>query len=183
MKSFAVGPKKGSTISIDRVGLLGDGQTPPTPTYIINALSVYGQEKHLVVRDIDVYNTSDALLPDEINCDVACLVYDTSDPKSFQFIAKIYVVSERESVEILLSYVETENVLCDLQKYFSDSGIPCLLVGTKADMEPAVQNYFLQPDVFCSKYNLPALQFYSADRPQPISRDIFIKLATMASYP
>jgi hypothetical protein len=93
VKSFSIGPKRASTLQMDRVGL-GDGQTPPTPTYIINALSVYGQEKHLILRDIDVYNTSDALLPDEINCDVACLVYDTSDPKSFQFIAKIYVVGE-----------------------------------------------------------------------------------------
>jgi Ras family protein T1 len=82
----------------------------------------------------------------------------------------------------LILFLPTSN-FCPLQKYFSDSGIPCLLVGTKADQEPAAQNYFLQPEDFCSKYNLPALQFYSAERPQPISRDIFIKLATMASYP
>ncbi|CAG0914289.1 unnamed protein product [Notodromas monacha] len=161
IKSFGMLSRASSTTSLDKIGQFGDmaGGGSEAPKYIVNALSVYGQEKYLILRDIDVYNTSDALNPDEINCDVACLVYDTSDPKSFQFIAKIYI------------------------KYFSDKGIPCLLVGTKADLERAPQNYFLTPEDFCTKYNLPPLQTYSASRPHPISRDVFLKLATMASYP
>ena len=53
---------------------------------------VYGQEKYLVLEDIDVRNVTDALMPSEVQCDVSCLVYDVSDPRSFEFVARIYLV-------------------------------------------------------------------------------------------
>lgn len=47
----------------------------------------------MVLRDINVRNVSDPLLPHEVQCDVACLVYDINNPKSFEYIARIYIVS------------------------------------------------------------------------------------------
>lgn len=47
----------------------------------------------MVLRDINVRNVSDPLLPHEVQCDVACLVYDVNNPKSFEYIARIYIVS------------------------------------------------------------------------------------------
>ena len=43
-------------------------------------------------QDIDVRNVGDSLSPSELNCDVCCLLYDVSSPRSFEFIAKIYLV-------------------------------------------------------------------------------------------
>lgn len=64
-----------------------------TPEYVTNIVQVYGQDKFLVLRDITVLNMSDPLQADEVRCDVACLVYDISNPKSFEYIARIFIVS------------------------------------------------------------------------------------------
>lgn len=67
---------------------------PSNNTYItVNTLHVYGQEKTIVLKDINVLNVQDALTPAEIQCDAAALVYDASNPKSFEYIARIYIVS------------------------------------------------------------------------------------------
>ena len=83
------------------------------PRHTINTISVYGQEKYLVLevgnfgfrqhnrreimiiypQDIDVHNVTDALMPAEVHCDVCCLVYDVANPRSFEFVARIYLVS------------------------------------------------------------------------------------------
>jgi Ras family protein T1 len=63
------------------------------PQCTVNAVHVYGQEKYLVLRDIDVRNVSEPLQPSEVQCDVACLVYDMCNPKSFEYVARIYLVS------------------------------------------------------------------------------------------
>lgn len=47
----------------------------------------------MVLKDINVLNVQDALTPAEIQCDAAALVYDASNPKSFEYIARIYIVS------------------------------------------------------------------------------------------
>lgn len=44
------------------------------------------------MQDIDVRNVNDALMPSEVLCDVCCLVYDVSNPRSFEFVARIYLV-------------------------------------------------------------------------------------------
>jgi Ras family protein T1 len=64
------------------------------PQCTVNAVHVYGQEKYLVLRDIDVRNVAEPLQPSEVQCDVACLVYDTSSPKSFEYVARIFLVSD-----------------------------------------------------------------------------------------
>lgn len=124
--------------------------------YCINAVQVYGQEKHLVLRDIDVRQILDPLQPQEVHCDVACLTYDVSNPTSFEYIARIYI------------------------KYFAESKIPVLIVGTKDDLEEVRQDYLLQPNEFCQKYKLLPPQMFSIKHNK---KDLYTKLATMAAFP
>ncbi len=62
------------------------------PRHVINTVQVYGQEKYLVLQDIDVRSLTDMLSPIDLNCDVCCLVYDISNPRSFEFVARIFLV-------------------------------------------------------------------------------------------
>lgn len=117
---------------------------------------MYGQEKYLVLRDIDVRQVLDPLQPQEVHCDVACLVYDVSNSRSFEYIARIYV------------------------KYFAESKIPVFIVGTKTDCEVVHQEYLLQPPEFCQKYKLLAPQMFSLKNNKT---DVYNKLATMAAFP
>jgi Ras family protein T1 len=84
-------------------GLLGrslqdiEGVRPEDlPRHTINTIQVYGQEKYLVLQDIDVKSLTDVLSPTELTCDVACLVYDISNPRSFEFVARIFLVSHTQ---------------------------------------------------------------------------------------
>ncbi|GFG31580.1 hypothetical protein Cfor_10413 [Coptotermes formosanus] len=127
------------------------------PQCTVNAVQVYGQEKYLVLRDIDVRNISEPLQPSEVQCDVACLVYDVSSPKSFEYTARIYL------------------------KYFVDSKIPVLIVANKCDLEETRQDYILQPAAFCRQHKLPSPHPFTASG--RIERDIYVKLSTMAAFP
>lgn len=66
---------------------------PPNSHVTVNTIHVYGQEKTIILRDINILSVQDTLTPAQIQCDVAALVYDASNPKSFEFIARIYIVS------------------------------------------------------------------------------------------
>lgn len=110
----------------------------------------------MVLRDIDVRQILDPLQPQEVHCDVACLTYDVSNPLSFEYIARIYI------------------------KYFAESKIPVLIVGTKEDLEEVRQDYLLQPTEFCQKYKLLPPQTFSIKNNK---KDLFTKLATMAAFP
>lgn len=59
----------------------------------INMVYVYGQEKYLVLKDIDLANKDAVLHPTDVACDVVCLVYDGTNPQSFEYIANVYSVS------------------------------------------------------------------------------------------
>lgn len=74
--------------AVKKFGLEGEDM----PKFVVNMVQVYGQEKYLVMQDIDMTRAVDHLPPSEILCDVACLVYDASDPKSFEFVARTYLV-------------------------------------------------------------------------------------------
>ncbi|XP_023947993.2 mitochondrial Rho GTPase isoform X2 [Bicyclus anynana] len=133
----------------------GDGGSPESGS-CINTVLVYGQEKYLVLREVPIARVSDPLQPHEVNCDVACLVYDVTASRSFEYIARIYI------------------------KYFAESHIPVLIVGTKGDHMITRQEYILQPEVFCNKYQLLAPQSFNIKENK---HDVFVKLATMAAFP
>ncbi|XP_015605375.1 mitochondrial Rho GTPase isoform X3 [Cephus cinctus] len=158
-----IGPKSSGKTTLCRTFIdpklekLSDNTVPPNSHVTVNTVHVYGQEKTIILRDINVMNVQDALTPAQIQCDAAALVYDTSNPKSFEYIARIYI------------------------KYFADSKIPVLIIGNKTDLPEVKQEYLLQPASFCSKYKLMPPQPYSVTR--TVRREIFVKLATMAAFP
>lgn len=59
----------------------------------VNSVNVYCQEKYLILKNIDIKNSAEPLMPNEVHCDVACLVYDSSHTRSFEYVAKVYLVS------------------------------------------------------------------------------------------
>lgn len=63
------------------------------PQRTINIIHVYGQEKYLIMKDIESRHASDPLGSSDVRCDVVCLVYDATNPKSFEYAARIYLVS------------------------------------------------------------------------------------------
>jgi GTPase SAR1 family protein len=58
----------------------------------------------------------------QTGCDVICLVYDSSNPRSFEYCARIYL------------------------RYFSTTQLPVLVVANKSDKGVVRQDYILQPD-------------------------------------
>lgn len=59
--------------------------------------------------------------------------------------------------------------------------VPILFVALRSDQRGVRQDSALQPEEWLAQHQLPPLQRYTcADR---ISKDIYIKLATMAAYP
>ncbi|KAK0098781.1 hypothetical protein PV326_003442 [Microctonus aethiopoides] len=158
-----IGPKSSGKTTLCRSFIdpklekLTDDKVPANAHLTVNTVHVYGQEKTIVLRDINIFNVQDALTPSQIQCDAAALVYDASNPKSFEYIARIYI------------------------KYFADSKIPVLIVANKSDLSEVKQEYLLQPASFCSKYKLMPPQPYSITR--SVRPEIFVKLATMAAFP
>ena len=144
------------TFLLDEHKRLAEKELRGSNPYAINSVQVYGQEKYLVLRDIDVNNVLDPLQPSEVHCDVACLVYDLTNPKSFEYIARIYI------------------------KYFAESKIPVLVVAAKSDGGEVRQDYLLQPSEFCEKYKILPPQYFTMKQNK---RDIYTKLATMAAFP
>jgi len=127
------------------------------PHSLVNSVVVYGQQKYLVLLDTDIQAATDCLTSSETGCDVICLVYDSSNSRSFEHCARIYL------------------------RYFSTSQVPVLVVANKCDKGVVRQDYILQPEAFCAKHKLPPPQKASAR--QVPTKDIFLKLATMAAFP
>jgi len=160
---LVVGPKDaGKTTFCQK--FLGRGQEATAeipleerPKSTVNSVTVYGQPKYLVLLDTDINTAADCLTPLQTGCDVICLVYDCSNPRSFEYCARIYL------------------------RYFSTTQLPVLVVANKSDKGVVRQDYILQPEAFCAKHKLPPPQKTSA-RIVP-AKDIFLKLATMAAFP
>ncbi|XP_032593109.1 mitochondrial Rho GTPase isoform X3 [Drosophila grimshawi] len=161
-KCHVIGPKgSGKTglcrgFLIDEMSKLLGKEFKTNVVHCINSVQVYGQEKHLILRDIDVRHALDPLQPQEVNCDVACLVYDASNPRSFEYIARIYI------------------------KYYAESKIPVMIVGTKCDLDERRQDYLMQPSEFCEKYKLLPPHLFSL---KTNKKELYTKLATMAAFP
>lgn len=125
-------------------------------SFTINTVQVYGQEKYLLLHEVDV-SLGDMLTPTEINCDVACLIYDVTNPKSFEYVAKMFL------------------------RYFVDTRIPTLFVACKSEHQEVKQDFEMTPAQFCSKFKLPPPQYFTCI--DKVNKDIYVKLATMAAYP
>lgn len=105
--------------------------------YSVNSVTIYGQEKYLIIREVDVFSLTERLAEPELLCDVVCLTYDLSNPKSFEYIARIYL------------------------KHFYDCRLPVQILGMKADKGIVLQEYFIQPEEFCERYKLPKPEVFT----------------------
>ncbi|KAJ0060144.1 hypothetical protein NL108_003988 [Boleophthalmus pectinirostris] len=125
--------------------------------YAINTIQVSNQEKYLILHEVDVevefLKTSDAA------CDVACLMYDVSDPHSFDYCASIY------------------------KQHYMESNIPCVVVASKVDLPEVKQLHGMTPSEFCYKHRLPAPLPFSHQFLDSTSKNIYSKLAWAAVYP
>ncbi|XP_064631820.1 mitochondrial Rho GTPase 1-like isoform X2 [Lineus longissimus] len=124
--------------------------------FSINTVQVYGQDKHVLLHEMDANAIGD-YTPEVGSCDVACLLYDVTNPRSFQYIVNIY------------------------ERLFANSPIPCLIVATKSDQHEIKQEFEMTPLQFCNTYKMPPPQSFSCA--DSICRDVYIKLATMAAHP
>uniref|UniRef100_A0A673YTY7 Ras homolog family member T2 n=1 Tax=Salmo trutta TaxID=8032 RepID=A0A673YTY7_SALTR len=125
--------------------------------YTINTVQVSNQERFLILYEVDVetkfLKESDAL------CDVACLMYDVSDPHSFDYCASIY------------------------KQHYMDSSIPCVMVASKADLQEVRQLHGMTPAEFCYKHRLPPPLPFSGLSLDSTSKNIYTKLAWAAMFP
>uniref|UniRef100_A0A673NHR7 Mitochondrial Rho GTPase n=1 Tax=Sinocyclocheilus rhinocerous TaxID=307959 RepID=A0A673NHR7_9TELE len=125
--------------------------------YAMSTTYVYGQEKYLLLHEVlpDFEFLSEA----DLACDVVCLVYDISNPRSFEYCAKVY------------------------KKHLLDSKTPCVIIAAKSDLHEARQYYSLSPLDFCRKHKLHPPQMFTCNTDEAPSKDICTKLTTMAMYP
>uniref|UniRef100_A0A672N4Q2 Mitochondrial Rho GTPase n=1 Tax=Sinocyclocheilus grahami TaxID=75366 RepID=A0A672N4Q2_SINGR len=128
---------------------------PPT-IYAINTVSVANQDKYLILEEVDV--ETEFLKTADAACDVACLMYDVSDPDSFNYCASIY------------------------KQHYMDRGIPCVVVGSKADLIEAKQHHGMSPSEFCYKHRLPSPLHFSTLLTHTHTH-IYSKLTWAAMYP
>ncbi|XP_040491552.1 mitochondrial Rho GTPase 2 isoform X5 [Ursus maritimus] len=125
--------------------------------YAINTVQVNGQEKYLILCEV----SADSLLataPDA-TCDVACLMFDGSDPGSFALCASVY------------------------KRHYMDGQTPCLFVSSKADLPEGISPPGLSPTEFCRRHRLPAPAPFSCVGPAKLSAAVFTRLAAMAAFP
>uniref|UniRef100_A0A7E4ZZK7 Mitochondrial Rho GTPase n=1 Tax=Panagrellus redivivus TaxID=6233 RepID=A0A7E4ZZK7_PANRE len=128
--------------------------------YVINSIKVKGQEKYLLLHEVDVFSATDSLTSYETAADVICLLYDGTASDSFAQCANIYL------------------------RYFHRTKVPVLFVATKTVGNNEVeQDFEMSPLEFCKIYGLPPpVHFPTSDIGRP-SSPVYSILATMAVYP
>ncbi|KAK5905810.1 hypothetical protein CgunFtcFv8_001733 [Champsocephalus gunnari] len=125
--------------------------------YAINTVQVSNQEKYLILNEVDV--EVEFLKASDASCDVACLMYDASDPHSFDYCASIY------------------------KQHYMESNIPCVLVASKVDLPGVKQFHGMTPAEFCYKHQLPPPLPFSSLFLDSTSKTIYSRLAWAAVYP
>lgn len=184
-------------------------------SYTINTVQVNGQEKYLIVSvrpqgscpsvslgfkpplrslssvqlcevdaasllDSEPNNTCDA------DCDVACLLFDGSDPASFTLCASVYkarLLGCRELGALVVAHAYPAPPHLPVQRHYRDGQTPCLFISSKADLPEATLPPSLSPAEFCRRHRLPAPTRFSCASPAEARTAIFTRLATMATFP
>ncbi|XP_067407330.1 mitochondrial Rho GTPase 2 isoform X1 [Emydura macquarii macquarii] len=125
--------------------------------YAINTVQVSGQEKYLILYEIDV--DTEFMKASDAACDVACLMYNVNDSKSFNYCASIY------------------------KQQYMDGQIPCIFVASKSDLPEVTQQHGLSPAEFCYKHRLPPPCYFTCNSQGLPTTTIYTKLATAAAFP
>ncbi|XP_062999038.1 mitochondrial Rho GTPase 2 [Elgaria multicarinata webbii] len=126
-------------------------------SYSINTVQVNGQEKHLILHEIDA--GAEFVKASDASCDVACLLYDVTDHKSFNYCASVY------------------------KQHYVDGQIPCLFVASKADLPETSLQRGLSPAEFCYKHRLPPPFYFTCSGQGLPSPGVYTKLAAAATFP
>uniref|UniRef100_A0A8C7SWI3 Mitochondrial Rho GTPase 2 n=1 Tax=Oncorhynchus mykiss TaxID=8022 RepID=A0A8C7SWI3_ONCMY len=105
--------------------------------YAISTAYVYGQEKYLLLHE--VFPDFDVLSDTDLACDIVCLVYDASNPHSFEYCARVF------------------------KQYFMDTKMPCMMIAAKSDLQETKQLYALTPLEFCRKHKMPPPQAFTCN--------------------
>lgn len=122
-------------------------------------------------------------------CDVACLMFDGSDPASFALCASVYKARPgppRPGVHPHPwhgHHVTAPSHRLSLQRHYMDGQTPCLVVSSKADLPEGVSPPGLAPAEFCRRHRLPAPTPFSCMGPARPSSAVFTRLAAMAAFP
>uniref|UniRef100_A0A096M2Q2 Mitochondrial Rho GTPase n=1 Tax=Poecilia formosa TaxID=48698 RepID=A0A096M2Q2_POEFO len=125
--------------------------------YVINTVQIGNQEKYLILNEVDV--EMEFLKASDAACDVACLMYDASDPHSFDYCASIY------------------------KQHYMDGSVPCVLVASKADLPEAKQFHGMTPAEFCYKHRLPPPLPFCGLTLDAAGSSIYSRLAWAAMHP
>lgn len=125
--------------------------------FAINTISVQSYLKYLLLHEVD---SGDLLQSEdgELICDVICLLYDVSDPESFQDCASVY------------------------KNYVANSNTPCLIVSTKTELPTVRQHCVHQPSEFCQANNLPQPLRFSTMNKENILQ-LYQTIASYAAHP
>ncbi|VEL15484.1 unnamed protein product [Protopolystoma xenopodis] len=110
-------------------------------------LPVYGQLRCLLMHEIGAAAGEQMTAGEALSADVACLVYDVTDPCSFTYIANLFL------------------------NYYRGTRVPCLIVAAKSDQPSTLQDYRLHVSEFISKYHLSEVQSFSSLDIKPRSPD------------
>uniref|UniRef100_A0A4W6G0N2 Mitochondrial Rho GTPase 2 n=1 Tax=Lates calcarifer TaxID=8187 RepID=A0A4W6G0N2_LATCA len=136
------------------IGPRGTGKTAFLQAFVGRNITVW---HHLLLNEVDV--EAEFLKASDASCDVACLMYDTSDPHSFDYCASIY------------------------KQHYMESNIPCVLVASKVDLPEVKQLHGMTPAEFCYKHRLPPPLPFSSLFLDSTSKNIYTRLAWAAMYP
>ncbi|XP_069762084.1 mitochondrial Rho GTPase 2-like isoform X3 [Narcine bancroftii] len=124
--------------------------------FTINTVQINDQDKYLILHEVDV--DTEFLKASNAVCDVACLMYDITDAKSFNYCAGIY------------------------KEHYMESRVPCVFVASKADLPEQKQEHGITPVEFCYKHRLPAPFHFSSNDTASTSQ-IYSRLALVAAIP
>uniref|UniRef100_A0A8C7ST43 Ras homolog family member T1 n=1 Tax=Oncorhynchus mykiss TaxID=8022 RepID=A0A8C7ST43_ONCMY len=145
--------KKQTQRSVFRCNVFGDsgsGKSGFLQAFLGRNLTV---SLHEVFPDFDVLSDTD------LACDIVCLVYDASNPHSFEYCARVF------------------------KQYFMDTKMPCMMIAAKSDLQETKQLYALTPLEFCRKHKMPPPQAFTCNTADAPCKDIYTKLTTMAMHP
>ncbi|KAL3316036.1 Mitochondrial Rho GTPase 2 [Cichlidogyrus casuarinus] len=101
-------------------------------------IPVYNQPRSLIMREIGESEGTHMSAAEALLADVACLMYDTTDPDSFKYVADIYL------------------------NYYRGTRVPCIFVAGKSDQVSVPQNYDMDPFDFTAKYGLPDPELFTS---------------------
>lgn len=123
------------------------------PVFAINSVRVLDSEKYLLLHEVNMSEIMEANGP--LICDILCLVYDVSDPESFQ------------------------ECVAFQKQFLAGKDTPCLVIASKSDLTPVKQHCAIQPAEFCQNSKFPSLHFSNKDNAHQM--DVFDSIASHAA--